>query len=742
MAKTLFTLLILLFYVAVAGAQQTIFVPTCSGVNDTSRFTSIISTIGTNQGTIRLPYKAGSRCAVNSITIPSNITLDNTDGTGIKVNTGQTLIINGPRVNPPGKTLVYNVGLGQGSVVYGGATYQANNDGGVPLTPQMFGPPNVPIGDGASRALSTVYSTLPAAMAVYPFITSLTQTVDYAAIQKMSYEALGYPTTGAAVAYTNLSPGTTDSVMVDNTASYPVNSLTGRILNFRYANDYVIQRVIASNTATTITLATPIEYTIGGTVCGYLSVPGNVRDCVQYGIVAQQEHGASLARLNKPMYLPAGTYMLGSSFWSIKNGVGVSISGQGALATVIQGTGDSVFRTDGIWYLSVKDLEFQSTAAGTATVDIDGCSAYPCASFPLHTYATRGVQQVNFKNVLIEAGGSSYAFALTRLGNISTGAQGSNVVFDNCKLNSSSVAGYYSQGFNALANIFWGGDFIGNQKDGIYINAGSIAVYGTSFESTNGYQQVLNDGYDINANTGGVSDRIIVSGSRSESLRFYRGAASQPPILIGNNTLSYGGDAGWFANTAGYYTLNKSVIKTSATQGPKLYVVTTAGTSGAVEPTWPDSGTVADGSVVWTQVDYYAVDLSTAGQGLSIGNTFNPAGMIRFGSWALAEPITVNTAAALTIRKFDTPSRVIFCDTTSTNQTITLLRDANAPIPDGTRVTIKKVTTDANTVTLAYSGGNGGEAVTLAGGSTGYVTLQFAANAGITQKWWIIGRNP
>lgn len=102
-----------------AQAQQTVFVPVCAGTNDTAKFTAIIATIGANTGTIRIPYKSNTnaRCAVNTLTVPTNIALDNTDGVGIKVNTGQTLTVNGPRINPPSKTMFYNVGVGQGAVV-------------------------------------------------------------------------------------------------------------------------------------------------------------------------------------------------------------------------------------------------------------------------------------------------------------------------------------------------------------------------------------------------------------------------------------------------------------------------------------------------------------------------------------------------------------------------------------------------------------------------------------------------
>lgn len=115
-------LLLCLLVPATASAQQTVFVPLCAGTNDTARFTAIITAIGANTGTIRLPYKkstAGSQCAVNNLTIPANITLDNTGGTGIKVNTNWTLTVVGPVISPP-KPLFLNATAGLGTVSFSG----------------------------------------------------------------------------------------------------------------------------------------------------------------------------------------------------------------------------------------------------------------------------------------------------------------------------------------------------------------------------------------------------------------------------------------------------------------------------------------------------------------------------------------------------------------------------------------------------------------------------------------------
>lgn len=112
-------LLCILLLPTLVSAQQTTFSPTCAGSNDTSRFSAIITAMGSNKGAIRLPYKSGTRCAVNNLTIPANVTLDNSDGTGVKVNTGQTLTIVGPVVSTA-KLFFSNATAGLGTISFAG----------------------------------------------------------------------------------------------------------------------------------------------------------------------------------------------------------------------------------------------------------------------------------------------------------------------------------------------------------------------------------------------------------------------------------------------------------------------------------------------------------------------------------------------------------------------------------------------------------------------------------------------
>ena len=118
-----------------ARAQQTIFVPNCTGTaaTDTANIQALITNIGSNTGNIKIPYKANSsqRCRVNTMTIPSNISLDNTDGTGIVVAAAQTLTVLGPRINPAGKPMFFGPGT---TVASGGAYLEPGSTAGGDLS--------------------------------------------------------------------------------------------------------------------------------------------------------------------------------------------------------------------------------------------------------------------------------------------------------------------------------------------------------------------------------------------------------------------------------------------------------------------------------------------------------------------------------------------------------------------------------------------------------------------------------
>ena len=105
-------------------------------------------------------------------------------------------------------------------------------------------------------------------------------------------------------------------------------------------------------------------------------------------------------------------------------------------------------------------------------MDVDG-------NVPGHPYSTRSVQGNNFRNLIVGGGGSSYSLAMCRHGG--SGAQCSEDIFTNVHLHNASTAAYLQYGYNALDNVYIGGDIQGFYQDGMEIWYGSIKVIGTSF---------------------------------------------------------------------------------------------------------------------------------------------------------------------------------------------------------------------------------------------------------------------
>lgn len=428
------------------------------------------------------------------------------------------------------------------------------------------------------------------------------------------------------------------------------------------------------------------------------------------------EHGATTPNLNVPIYIPSGNYYFGSDTWTIRNAVGIHIFGDGRLSTTIRGN-ITMMAFDGLWFSTIEKFSLLAqTSSALTALDVDG-------NVPGQPYATRGVQANTFRDLLLDGGGSSYAFTMTRQG--SSGGQGSENLYINVHLSNAALACYYQLGFNALANQFVGGNCQNYSKNGIQIAFGSVNVYGTGFQSTKSYTQILNDGWDIVSDQGGSFDPFIISGCRTESLRFARLGPSTPGVIIGCK--GQVATPGWFANHA--YTLNQAVVVTNAALPPRnhLFKVTTAGTTGGTEPVWPTDGvsTIADGTAVWQEVVFIAID--------------NGSGHVTDSSMPVGRIVTANLRVKETQANYTAyeEDEIILADTSSGNITITL--PPAQSVTSGKPVYIKKghVNNVLTVVASLFEDALGTR--TIPAGSYGYLIATSIGGGFLPQRWFIVG---
>lgn len=502
----------------------------------------------------------------------------------------------------------------------------------------------------------------------------------------------------------------------------------------------------------------------------------------------------------------AGTYAVSSSV-QIFNVEGITWLGAGPDHTVITNTGTHpAVQTNGVWRSLFQGLFFNASGtitSGQGLFELDG--SVPATS-------GHGVQGVQFQNCIFAANQlADYSFFLLRQG--ASGGQGDHTKFFGCYFSGGLERCYIQTGFNALNTGFYNCDFQSYRKDGAYCIAGSFNFFNCTFESGYGAAQVTNSGFDIHCGESGVFEPISVIGCRSESLQFFKGSASQPAILIGNQqavgavggwpgpnpahnvlgatnaspivitadvsgwvngdlvtiasvggntaangvwtitlltptTFSLNGSAGNGAYTSGgtsqvtqrVGTATLQLVGTGYAAAYKLFVITTQGILGASEPVWPTSGTVADGTAVWTQTTFWGVDATTisgGGIGANVPITLISNGFLTqtIGSWRNFPFITAT--ADLTIQLFagtesGSPLEVLV-DTTSGPIIITVPK-----LPGGQILNIKKVTSDANAVTITGSSTtiDGAASIIIPGSTKGWVVLQVRSN-----NWAVVSKS-
>lgn len=431
--------------------------------------------------------------------------------------------------------------------------------------------------------------------------------------------------------------------------------------------------------------------------------------------IAKAVESASVVR---EVVFPAGTCRANIVITEAR---GIRLRGAGRDKTTIKGIGSSpALAINGMWYSSIQGLSFttENGQSGKGVVEVDG-------NYDLvHTLRVQGN---TFQDLLIAGNGlndgvlSDYALTMCRQGGSS--GQCSENLFLNVHFQSTQIACYYQVGYNALNNTIIGGNFQAYKKTGIYLFAGSVQVFSVGFQSVYKYDQIANDGWDIDISGGGVTDQIFVAGCRSESMRFYQGGGSQPATIraISHNPNS---DV-WGANTA--YSLNAVIYRTTTAGSYSWFRCTTAGTSGGSEPTWPTSGTVTDGSVVWTQLDVDFIRLPAG----TVENATPLLGNVqakRVGYYPAREVLSNYTV---------TPDDAyLLADPSSGVITISLVESGAYLSQNGQVVTVRRLNSSANAVNISVPGLG---TVTLPGRTSDVAVFGQNGGGDLTRRWYLIG---
>lgn len=291
------------------------------------------------------------------------------------------------------------------------------------------------------------------------------------------------------------------------------------------------------------------------------------------------------------LYFPVGVYIVSQTPY-IRNAKGIGLIGDGPDFTQIRAGAYPAMATEGFWRSFIEGIQFQcnaNTTGGAFQLDgrIDG---------------TFGSQGNTFTNCYFFGNyNSKYAFTISLIsgGN----GQGSENLFLNCGFagvrGNAGDACLLNSGNNALNNTVIGGNFQ-SFTTGILVASGNINVYSAGFQSTYGYTQIANGGADIDNSSGNVGDTQIIQACRSESMILIKGGGGYMHVI--GPAQQQSGASSWGASIA--YPLNTLLNGVTAGFNRKAYLCTTAGTSGLIEPVWPESGTIADGTCVWTQLNY------------------------------------------------------------------------------------------------------------------------------------------
>lgn len=380
---------------------------------------------------------------------------------------------------------------------------------------------------------------------------------------------------------------------------------------------------IGTGVATTITTADVLTHSAGQPFpwAGTYTVGVDTKDYVglQEAIYAGLYNGTltpndANSKLNRPIDWGAGFYVINKGLVADKVRSAL-ITGAGNYATVITCTAaePALSMENGLWYSYFANFAMGGSTAHTgAVIQIEGIGA-------LSQQYTTWVNVYTFGGGLINDGWGL---------NVNGGLQGDGNRWTNCRAAAFTYAGVHTSGSNTLNNQWVGGDIQSCPNYGIAIDGQStMNIDGPTFQNGNNVADIFVGG-------GVTQSKSSASNIRSESKVFCVGVGADAPIELSNieapgygwvSTVNGGiGVSDWLALTV--VTTSKYTIGNG-----RLFKITTAGTTGAAEPSWDtclsDGGTLADGSATWTQQEWNIVNIDFS----SIDHCFFGLGRVNVG---------------------------------------------------------------------------------------------------------------
>ncbi|MDQ3686925.1 MAG: hypothetical protein M3430_15220 [Acidobacteriota bacterium] len=330
-------------------------------------------------------------------------------------------------------------------------------------------------------------------------------------------------------------------------------------------------------------------------------------------------HKTAYARLNRPLYIPQGSYVINRTL-DLRGVAGFRIEGAARLATTITQTAPDrpVLAADGLSYGVIEGLTFSAGARSTeALVEVDWTGAVESLK----------PQQISINDCVFHGQGvAAYGLRVAKSG---ATAQGDTILLNNNLFVGCTEAGLVtgtpnSYAFNALSIQLNNGDFQGCPRYGIATYAGSVLVYGTSFQN--------GDNLADYASFSSINEGIIFSGVRSESMRVIDSRSTQRFIVEGLRHIP--GNVGEFIpNTA--YTIGQYVRG-----GGRVFRVTAARSlTAAAPPAWDgvaSGGATQSGGVTFQQFEFDVIRSSL----LSLRDSFIVYGQVRVGEPSLPNTIS------------------------------------------------------------------------------------------------------